>query len=94
MCVIVEVHCRSCLGMCMTHLEYVEREDLPLALLSLDQEKAFDRVDWGFFLRILRTFNFGPEFLRWVKLFYTNIESAVVINGWTSSFFRPSRGVC
>ena len=26
-------------------LEYVEREDIPLALLSLDQEKAFDRVD-------------------------------------------------
>ena len=74
-------------------LDYVEREDLPLALLSLDQEKAFDRVDWGFLLRILRTFNFGPEFLRWVNLFYTNIESAVVINGWTSSFFRPSRGV-
>ena len=26
-------------------LEYVEREDIPLALLSLDQGKAFDRVD-------------------------------------------------
>ena len=74
-------------------LEYVEREDIPLALLSLDQEKAFDRVDWGFLLRTLETFNFGPTFLRWIKLFYTNIESAVVINGWTSAFFQPSRGV-
>ena len=73
-------------------LEYVEREDIPLTLLSLDQEKAFDRVDWGF-LRTLETFNFGPTFLRWIKLFYTNIESAIVINGWTSAFFQPSRGV-
>jgi hypothetical protein len=29
-------------------INYVKREDLPVALLSLDQEKAFDRVDWGF----------------------------------------------
>ena len=75
-------------------LDHVERENLPLALLSLDQEKAFDRVDWGFLCRILHKFNFGPDFLRWVQLFYTNIESAVVINGWTSSFFWPSRGAC
>ena len=62
-------------------LDYVEREDLPLVLLPLDQEKALDRVDWGSLLRILHTLNFGPEFLRWVKLFYTDIESAIVING-------------
>ena len=74
-------------------LEYVEREDIPLALLSLDQEKAFDRVDWGFLLRILETFNFGPQFRNWVCLCYTDIQSAVIINGWMSSFFNPTRGV-
>ena len=62
-------------------------------ILSLDQEKAFDRVDWGFLRRILETFNFGTDFMNWVKLFYTVVESAVVISGWTSSFFRPSRDV-
>ena len=74
-------------------LEYVDRENLPLALLSLDQEKAFDRVDWGFLIRILSSFNFGPDFLKWIRLFYSNIQSAVVINGWTSSYFSPTRGV-
>ena len=73
-------------------LEYVDRENLPLALLSLNQEKAFDRVDWGFLIRIL-SFNFGPDFINWIRLLYNNIKSAVVINGWTSSFFSPSRGV-
>ena len=73
--------------------EYVDRENLPLALLSLDQEKAFDLVDWGFLICILSSFNFGPDFINWIRLFYTNIESAVVINGWTSSFFSPTRGV-
>jgi hypothetical protein len=69
-------------------IDYVEPEDLPVALLSLDQEKAFDRVDWGFLLRILDRFNFGPSFCSWIKLFYTNVESAVVINDWTSTFLN------
>ena len=74
-------------------LEYVDQENLPLALLSLDEGKAFDRVDWGFLHRILEAFNFGPDFMNWVKLFYTDVESAIVINGWTSSLFHPSRGI-
>ena len=74
-------------------IEYAEREDIPLALLSLHQEKAFDWVDWGFLLHVLDTSNFGPNFCRWIKLFYPDVESAVVINDWTFSFFRPSRGV-
>ena len=74
-------------------IDYVDREELPVALLSLNQEKAFDRVDWGFLLQVLDRFNFSPEFCRWIRLFYTNVESAVVINGWTSSFFSTSRGV-
>ena len=50
-------------------------------------------MDWGFLLRILERFNFGPSFCSWIKLFYTDVESAVVINGWTSTFFKPSRAV-
>ena len=74
-------------------IEYAVRADIPLAILSLDQEKAFDRVDWSFLQRILIKFGFGDSFHQWISLFYTNIESAVVINGWTSSVFTPSRVV-
>ena len=63
------------------------------ALISLDQEKAFDRVDWPFMLRVLERMNFGPSFCAWVKLLYTNIFSRVLVNGYTSSAFPITRGV-
>ena len=64
-----------------------------LAILSLDQEKAFDRVDWGFLQAIPRGMRFGPSFIRWVKLLYTDICSAFLVNGYTCDLFRSSWGV-
>ena len=51
------------------------------AVLSLDQEKAFDRVDWEYLLCVLEHMNFGVSFRNLVSLFYTSISSSVLING-------------
>ena len=63
------------------------------AVLSLDQEKAFDRVDWSFLLRVLATMNFGSSFQQWVRLFYSRISSRILVNGEQSDSFFVSRGV-
>ena len=64
-----------------------------VAILSLDQEKAFDRVDWSFMQSTLCTMGFGPSFISWVDLFYHRVQSAVNVNGYLSSFFSLSCGV-
>ena len=74
-------------------ISFASRTGVPLAILSLDQEKAFDRVDWGFMRATLGRMRFKYSFLRWVNLFYTQVQSAVIVNGDISPFFSLSRGV-
>ena len=62
-------------------------------LVTLDQEKAFDRVDHAFLMRVLAQFGFGPSFCRWVGLFYTNVFSRVICNGNLSAPIFLERGV-
>ena len=74
-------------------IDYVKHKELSAAMISLDQEKAFDRVNHGFLQRVLTRSNFGPHFRRWVDVVYHYITSNVINNGWLSSPFRLERGV-
>ena len=44
-------------------------------------------------LATLSKMGFGPSFLHWVRLFYTDVQSCVNVNGYLSPFLVLSRGV-
>ena len=72
--------------------QYTEAENIPGLLLLIDFEKAFDSLSWSFIEKVLSFFNFGEDIKIWIKTFYYNIKSCVVVNGHTSSFFDIFRG--
>ena len=74
-------------------IDFATWSNSPVALLSLDQEKAFDRVEWSFMRDTLLAMGFGPSFISWVDLFYRDVESSVDVNGHLYPFFSLSRGV-
>ena len=74
-------------------VDYCNSNQLGGAIISLDQEKAFDRVDWGYMLKVFERMNFGASFRAWVRLLYHNIFSRVLVNGYTSNAFAVTRGV-
>lgn len=73
-------------------IDYTEKNEIPGMLLLIDFEKAFDSVSWCFLFKVLDFFNFGHSFKQWVKLFYTNIQSCVIVNGHLSDWFYLQRG--
>ncbi len=73
-------------------MEITKNDNLPGIMLQIDFEKAFDSIEWNFMLDVLKKFNFGENFIKWVKLIYTNISSCIINNG-TTLYFALSRGL-
>lgn len=60
------------------------------AILSLDAEQAFDRIEWKYLMEVLARFGLGDSYLKWLKLLYTNPTAE--INNQISQPFRLHRG--
>ena len=69
------------------------KDDTKAALISLDQSKAFDRVDHRFLASVLETAGFQPEFRRWISIMYHNPQAVVQVNGRRSGVFAIERSV-
>lgn len=71
----------------------VEKDNSEGYILKIDQEKAFDRVSHDYLFKLLEKFGFGHNFLRWIRIFYNQIYSAVKCNGHISKYFQISNSV-
>ena len=74
-------------------LEQTKLQNIPGILLQLDFQKAFDTIEWEFIQRTIALFNFGECIQRWISIFYSNTESAVLNNGFRTNYFHLKRGV-
>ena len=74
-------------------LDMIDKTDETGILVSLDQEKAFDRVDHQFLMRTSTKFGFGPDFCRWVEIFYNNVFSRIICNDSLTGAIFLERGV-
>lgn len=78
-----ECECKSCVDETLDTLVHLNQsycipecsEDL--GSLSIEQEKAFDRVDLHYLLKTWRAFGFGDNFVSWVKLLYTGVSGGL-----------------
>jgi exonuclease III len=74
-------------------IDHANRNDLPLAIISLDQASAFDCIEHAYIFHVLEKFGFGKTFISYVRAIYHNAQGMVKINGSLTAPFKYTRGV-
>lgn len=60
-------------------------------MVSLDLEKAFDRVEHDYLFKLLEQFGFGNMFIKWIRALYKDAISFVKCNGFVTDAFGITR---
>ncbi len=77
----------------LLHLMWLSQsQNVPIIAISLDAEKAFDRVEWQILFSTLPHFGFNSNFIKWIKMLYKEPKVAVMTNGIISPFFNLTQG--
>jgi len=74
-------------------IQYANDTNKPLALVSIDQLKAFDRVCHPFLFKVLDKFGIVPTFQQWIHTIYNTVTSSVMTNGWLNAFIHLEHGL-
>ena len=74
-------------------LRYTDDSDLPGIMMCIDFKKAFDSIEREYILYALKKLNFGPMFIKWVSVIFSNTTSCILNNGHVSSAFHVNCGV-
>ena len=74
-------------------IDLCNKKDLPALIISLDLEKAFDKVLWSSMITIFKFFNFGDKYCHMIEMLYKEITSCTTNNGFSSNYITIQRGL-
>ncbi len=73
-------------------MHYAKSSVIPAIAVLLDAEKAFDRIEWPYLFKTLYEFGFGPNFINYISLMYSQPIAKIITNSIISHQFPLKRG--
>lgn len=70
-----------------------EKKEVNGMIVSLDQEKAYDRIQYEFIWATLEAFGFPVHFIDTVKMLYCDAKTVAIVNGKKNTPYKMTRGV-
>ena len=74
-------------------VDYAKKQEQNGCIISLDQEKAYNKIDHEYLWEILKEFGFPNQFINLIKMIYSRAKTSVMINGVTPAPIKVERGV-
>lgn len=74
-------------------INFANETNTPLALISIDQLKAFDSLSHSFLHLVLTKLGFGPYFRRWITLIDHSSVSFIKVNRWLTKTIPLEKGL-
>ena len=74
-------------------LELANQGNENLVIMSIDFEKAFDKISHQFIFKIMEKLKLGKTILEFIKLLYKDIFSKIEINGALTKKIKIKRGI-
>eukprot|EP00253_Pinus_taeda_P018354 PITA_18354 len=82
-------------GIILTHeiIHSLKQSKQAGMLLKLDLSKAFNKLSWSYIHHMLKAFGFCSTWVRWIMSLITSSHFSLLVNGFPSRPFKPSRGI-
>lgn len=79
--------------MALEYIHQCQQSKREIVIIKIDFEKAFNSIEHGAILDIMRHMGFPAKWLNWVEMIFSSASSDVLLNGVPSNGFKCKLGV-